>query len=320
MSETPIKYLKRSSKLSMKMIEAVDAWVSIEKMKDPRLMEKIPHERFAASREGGEEFDKKFHRLGVRWCSVGYPTKESAEKLGIPYKTLKKFIWGGMLVKSDYLFRQGKPIITALKGAEKIHLTDEFGTDLMLKIKGRKPFVCDGFISDEDMKKKDLGCNLPDGEVFMPPVETFGYGVLVSPKRTDSFTGKMIENIRLVFRNGKLDLDKTTAEKNEKALKNTLKKSLEVDRKFYGTPKATSVAELGIGLNPIIDQIIGYLLTDEKIGGTIHVAVGSNDWFGGRSKSSLHWDFISNDRINIEAIYPNGKSRMIKEKGKLVRN
>lgn len=320
MSETPIKYLKRDSKLALKMIEAVDCWVSIEKMKDPRMMERISHERFAAASEGGEEFDKKFRKLGVKWCYVGYPTHENAQKLGISYNTLKRFIWDGMLVKKDYLVRKSQAIYNAMKGADLVKLTDEFGTDLTLKIKGRRINIDDGFISYDDVMARDVGGNLPAGEVFIAPVETYGSGKLFSPKRTDNFTGKMIEDIELVFKNGKLDLNKTRAAKNEKALKDTIKKSMEVDRKVYKVPKAANVAELGIGTNPIIDEIIGYLLTDEKIGGTIHVAVGANQMYGGKSQSSLHWDFISNDRINVEVIYPNKKSRILMEGGKLVRN
>lgn len=319
-TETPIKYLKKSSKLSLKMVEALDNWVSIEKMKDPRLMETVPHDRFAASSQGGEEFDKKFRKLGVKWCYVGYPTRENAQKLGIDFRTLKKFIWDGMLVPKDYLVKNSAFVANALKGVDYVHLTDEFGTDLILAIRERRINVDDGFISDEDVKNEDVGSNLPAGEVFIAPWENWGDGVLVSPKRTDSFTGKMIEDIHLVFKKGKLDMNKTRAEKNEKALKDTLKKSVEVDRKVYKNPKAMNVAELGIGMNPVINKIIGYLLTDEKIKGTIHVAVGANQMYGGKSQSSLHWDFISNDRINMDVIYKKGKTRRLMEKGKVVKN
>ena len=141
--------------------------------------------------------------------------------------------------------------------------------------------------------------------------------MLVSPKRTDQFTGKMIEDIRLVFERGKLNLKKTTAEKNEKALKTTLKNCMAVDRKLYKTIRTINVAELGIGMNPVINKIIGYLLTDEKIGGTIHVAVGENNRFpGGKSRSCLHWDFISNKGVNLETIYQNKKAKTLIENGK----
>jgi aminopeptidase len=78
------------------------------------------------------------------------------------------------------------------------------------------------------------------------------------------------------------------------------------------------VAELGIGLNPLIDKSIGYTLTDEKIGGTIHIAIGYNKGaYGGRSESCLHWDFVTHKGINLETI--SGKKRkMLIEKGKFL--
>ena len=80
--------------------------------------------------------------------------------------------------------------------------------------------------------------------------------------------------------------------------------------------RTINIAELGIGINPIIDKIIGYLLTDEKIGGTIHVAIGENYRFPcGKSHSCLHWDFITNKGVNL-AVISNKKEKIIIENGK----
>ncbi|GFP23042.1 hypothetical protein HKBW3S09_00509, partial [Candidatus Hakubella thermalkaliphila] len=51
-------------------------------------------------------------------------------------------------------------------------------------------------------------------------------------------------------------------------------------------------AELGIGLNPMITQMVGYTLTDEKIIGTVHLAIGNNKTMGGQNDSDLHWDIL----------------------------
>ena len=123
----------------------------------------------------------------------------------------------------------------------------------------------------------------------------------------------MIENIKLVFENGRLNLKKTTAEKNEKALKTTIKNCINVDRKIHKKVRTTNIAELGMGLNPIIDKIIGYLICDEKIGGTIHLAVGLGfPEAGGHNESGLHWDMIcdmseAEVAIDGELFYKNGK-------------
>ena len=316
----PEKYLKKTSKLSMKIVEAIDNQIGIERPKDPRILENVSKTKIAAAIQGGRPVSKKMEKYNVKWAYVGYPTKEMADKLKINYKMFERFIFKGILLDPKFLMRKSQILLKGLKGAGYVHITDEYGTDLKLHMGNRKIMVDDGYISDADIKKKDVGLNLPAGEVFTTPIETRGDGVLISPKRTDVFTGKMIENIKLVFENGRLNMDKTKAEKNEKAMKETLKKCMAIDRKNEKVVRTTNAAELGIGLNPIITDIIGYLLTDEKIGGTIHVALGNNKnkAYGGKSESCLHWDFITNKGVNLDVIYPNGRTRNLIVKGKIV--
>jgi aminopeptidase len=315
-SEIPLHYFKKTSKLSLKLMEAVNNYVGIERLKDPRVAEKFPPKKIAASQQANEPIQKNIEKYKIKTCVVGYPTKEMAAKLNIKFSLLEKFIFNGMLISYKDLMKKANFLYKNLVNADYAHAYDEYGTDLRLRIKGRRPLVDDGFISNTDIKNKDLHSNLPCGEIFLAPMETYGKGVLVSPKRTDVYTGKMIENIKLVFEKGRLNLKKTSAEKNEKALKTTLKNSMSVDRKLYKKVRTINVAELGIGMNPVIDKIIGYLLTDEKIGGTIHVAIGENYRFpSGRSHSCLHWDFISNKGINLSAI-TGGKEKIIIENGK----
>jgi len=315
--EVPIRYLKKTPKISMKMVEAVDNYITLdERVDDPRIYEKIPHEKMAAARFGSEPLSRKMDRLGIKTCVLGYPTKKLASSLGVSYSLLRKIIFGGTLVDARGLMKKSAFLTKNLKNADLVHITDEFGTNLTLKIKGRPMLVDDSYISDEDFKRRDRHNNIPGGEVFMPPIETYGHGTLISPKRTDVFSNKMIENIKLVFEKGKLNLNKTTAEKNEKALKATIKNCMKIDRKRKNIIRTANVAELGIGLNPVINEIIGFLLTDEKIGGTVHVAIGKNNHFNGKSDSCLHWDFITNKGVSLEVIYPKKKEKMLIENGK----
>ncbi|MCD6557963.1 MAG: aminopeptidase [Candidatus Aenigmarchaeota archaeon] len=312
----PTKFLSTTSKMSLKLVDVLNNYIVLEYPKDPKIEENIPHKKMSAAIAGSQAVSKKMDKKGVKWCYVGYPSKELADYLEVKYSLLKKFIFDGMLVGRDVLIKKSEFLVRHLKKAKYVHVTDEFGTNLRLKIFNRRINVDDGFISDKDIRNKDVGGNLPAGEVFIAPIETTGEGVLISPKRRDKFTGKIIENIRLVFKKGKLDLKKTTAEKNENLLKKTIRKSVEIDRKHYKTIRTTNVAELGIGLNPVINKIIGYLLTDEKIGGTIHVAIGKNNMYGGTSDSSLHWDFVTHQGVTLNAVYPNGREKTLIENGK----
>jgi aminopeptidase len=297
--EIPIKYIRRTSKIALKLAEVVDNSIRID-CDDPKIYEKISHNKISASHESGLPISKIMDRRNVKWCLVGYPTQELADYLEVDFSKLKRFILDAILVDRRILMKNANVIKSALQKADYVHITDDYGTDLKLRLVGRKIMASDGYISDQDKKEKDIGLNLPDGEVFTTPLETYAEGVLISPKRADIFTEKMIE-------------------KNEKIMKNTLKKSLALDKKKFPVVRTTNPAELGIGLNPIINEVIGYLLTDEKIFGTIHVAIGKNcnKAYGGKSNSSIHWDFVTNKGVNIEIIRKN-KGFMLMEKGKLV--
>jgi aminopeptidase len=79
----------------------------------------------------------------------------------------------------------------------------------------------------------------------------------------------------------------------------SFKRCIEIDN-IEGLERTTNIAELGVGCNPAIDKAIGYILTDEKLTGSIHVAFGFNFSYGGTSKSCMHWDFVSHPTATIE--------------------
>ncbi len=87
----------------------------------------------------------------------------------------------------------------------------------------------------------------------------------------------------------------------------------------YDAPNALKVAELGIGLNPVIDHAIGYILTDEKIGGSVHVAFGRSDMYGGNIQSNMHWDFVTAPDVTMEVEYKDGTKKLLMKDGVLLR-
>jgi len=161
-NEIPIKYLKRTSKLSMKMIEALDNYIVLdERVDDPRIYEKISHDKMAAARFGSEPISKKMDKLGIKTCVLGYPTKKLAASLGVSYSLLKKIIFGGTLVDANELMKKSAFLTRNMKNADLVHITDEFGTDLTLRIKGRPKWVDDSYISDGDFRNRDRHNNIP---------------------------------------------------------------------------------------------------------------------------------------------------------------
>lgn len=309
-NEIPDKYLRRISKLSLILANHIDGFINIEYPKDQKILEKISHKKFALAGESAKPITDILDKRKVKWTYVGYPTKELANQLNVSYSTLKAFIFDAILKKQSLIMKEADILKKKLMYAKKLHIYDEFGTDICIRI-GRKVFVDDGFISDEDVKNNDVGNNLPSGEIFTAPYERKADGVIVSPLRRDYFSNKIIENIKLVFEKGRLNMKKSKAEKNEKLMKETIKHCIKIDRKTETRIGTTNIAEIGIGLNPNITKIIGYLLTDEKIRGTIHVAIGRNVHIGGKTRSFLHWDFVTNKGVNVETekeiIISNGK-------------
>ena len=154
-----------------------------------------------------------------------------------------------------------------LGAASEIRIEAE-GTDLRLSVAGRTWINSDG------------RRNMPSGEVFTGPLEDSAegrirFGIPSSPR------GVEVAGIELEFRSGRV-VD-ARAERGEEYLLATL----ETD------PGARRLGEIGIGTNSGIDRPVGAILFDEKIGGTVHLALGrSYPETGGTNESAVHWDMI----------------------------
>jgi len=316
--KVPEKYLKQTPQHIFELVKKTEAYVAIEHPKDPSINQKFPPNKVKAAREGFLPI-REYILTRKKWVYVGYPSEEAANFYGISYDELERLIIGGILIDYDELRAKCELLKSKLINAETVHITDEYGTDLTLKIRGRRINLDDGIITEEDVKVGDLGLNLPAGEVFIAPHETEGEGKLFVPLTRDYISSRLIKNLTLVFENGRLNIDKSSAEEGFEYLKQSLQQSIEIDKAKYGENIRTlNFAELGIGLNPHIDKAIGYILTDEKIGGSVHIAIGENRGYGGTSASSLHWDFVSAPKETIEVKYIDGTTKVIMENGKIV--
>ncbi len=284
-------------------IKEADAYIVVEPFKDSRIQTKFSPEKIAARTKANVPIRKELYGeesgRGKKWTYAGWPTQEAAKFYGIDYNDLERLIIEGMMVPASTLKENTSKLAERLKGKDILHIIDKKGTDFTCKIKGRRINEDDGIIDDHDIEMNDLGNNLPAGELFIAPHETFGEGTLYCPITIDRFTNKIIKDITLHFKDGKLLLDECTAGVNRDQMIDTFKGCLEIDKKEKEV-RTTNIAELGIGCNPAIDKAIGYILTDEKLGGSVHVAFGSNLSYGGTSKSSMHWDFVTHPSATIE--------------------
>jgi aminopeptidase len=222
----------------------------------------------------------------TRWVGTLYPTVGAAQRAGMRLDEFERFVYGAMhLDHPDPVARWGEQrafqagLVERLTRARRVRIVGD-GTDLSLSVAGRVWINSDG--------RK----NMPSGEVFTGPVEDSAQGTITFdlPSAVD---GVVVRGVRLTFRDG-LVVD-AAADEGEA----TLHAKLDADA------GARRLGELGIGTNAKIQRPILHTLFDEKIGGTVHLALGSS--YGdtlGVNTSSIHWDLIkdlrSGGRIELD--------------------
>ena len=224
-----------------------------------------------------------------------------------------------MCIPTEEFTRIVKNLGDKFENAKKVYVTDSYGTEFWVSVENRVKILDDGILSEEQIALGDLGGNLPAGEVFFAPIEARGEGKIFCPLTKERYTHKFVKNVELPFKDGKLLLEKVTADSNLDVLTEAFKQSEQIDRANNVPELRTyNIGELGIGCNPVITKAIGYILTDEKINGSVHVAFGFNKSFGGTSTSQMHWDFVTAPNANITVEYKDGTKRTIMENGKLI--
>ncbi len=210
---------------------------------------------------------KKANDSGARIATMPTITEEMMGKGGMTadFKEVRKAV--------------GKAHRKALKFKE-VDVRTELGTDLHI-VFGRRKWIEDTGV----LHRRGSFGNLPAGELFIAPMEGKTNGTLVVDGSFGGI-GKVDRPIRIKVEDG--FAEKITGGKSAKKLRDVLKKH----EKLLDDPKmAYNIAEFGIGLNPKA-KIIGNPLEDEKVMGTIHVAIGDNSTFGGKVKAGIHMDGI----------------------------
>jgi len=207
----------------------------------------------------------------IRRSTVAYPCPALAQEAEMSLTEYENFVYGACLQDWEKIGRKMNKVLKKFQNGKSVHLIGE-GVDLKFDIHG-------------DKAKTDLdGDNIPMGEVFMAPVREslsgwikFDYPAIESAKE--------VTDIYLEFREGKVI--KATASKNE----DFLKEMLNADE------NASYVGEFGIGMNPKVTKFTKNLLFDEKMGGTIHLALGmAYKDNGGGNDSVIHWDIVKDMR------------------------
>jgi aminopeptidase len=212
--------------------------------------------------------------LRQRWCGTLWPTPASAQQARMSTGAFAELVRRATFLDRDdpaaawrELHDRQASLIERLAPARRLRIEAD-GTDLTLNVEGRTWVNSDG--------KR----NMPSGEVFTGPHEDSAEG-RVRFTLPSSPRGVDVEGIELEFREGRVV--SARAERGEAYLRETLATD----------DGATRLGEIGIGTNFGIEQPVGTILFDEKIGGTVHLAVGSSyPETGGTNESAVHWDMV----------------------------
>lgn len=277
----PEESLKEMSRMSKALAKAIDVTIYIGEEDDPNWAKGLAH-KIKLSAPVREKIREILDKRKVRWAYFGWPVPGAARGYGCPVKRFREIFFD--CIRETFRERLLDTCEIYRKSLEKksiIRITADDGTDLKFSIKKRPVLVDDGVISDEDMKRGDVGVNIPAGEVFVAPIETSADGKILFDEVAIPGFGK-IEELELAFRRGKIE--KFDAEKGA-----------EVFKKFLdaNTGEKDRIAEFGIGTNRMAKYTGGSIIIDEKIFGTIHIAIGNNRGaYHGKNRASCHLDMI----------------------------
>lgn len=291
--------LKSGDLIIETVMEKADVWLSAGGGRNTRGLSNLDPDKIRKSQEGAAKWRKLYsERMGngtLRWCGTQYPTYSDAQEASMSMSEYEDFVYGAGLLDSDDPVAEWKRIsaeqerwVKYLDNKGELHIVSK-GTDITVNIKGRKWINCDGKV------------NFPDGEIFTSPVED-GVNGHITFSFPGIYSGKEIEGIELTVKNGKVI--KTKAEKGEELLKSLI--SIDEGACRFG--------EVAIGTNYGIKDFTKNMLFDEKIGGTVHMAIGdSMPEAGGKNRSAIHWDMLCDMRqggkiyADGELFYENGR-------------
>jgi len=298
LTETPIKFLKRLPRHLLALIKESNVIITTAfEWEDPKLMGEVPEEKIVIQRIAEKPIKDVIFDGERRWLGCSFPTEQQAKAIGIDFSELYNMYWDAIDIDYEDLTRKASKLASYLKGKDMVRITSPKGTNVEIKISGRRIGKDDGVIDENDIKIGDPWLNIPSGEVCLAPVEDGANGKVVFD--IAYYKGKRIEDLEVELIDGIV-----------KPLK--AKKGLEIftNRIEKASGDKDKIGELGIGLNPRIKEAIGYLATDEKIIGTCHIAFGENRFLGGKNVSDIHWDLlIKNTTVVVDdkVIMKNGK-------------
>lgn len=282
-SDEQLRYIPASRRL---VFEEYETFLSISAEENTRELNSIDPARIVLAQRATYDLHQTFMQRGaqgsLRWCSTLFPTNAYAQDADMSLHDFEEFVYQACFLNDEdpvacwqELSRQQQDLIAKLKGKHEVHIVGA-DTDLTLSVADRT------FINSDGKR------NFPSGEIFTSPVENSANGYIHFDLPA-SYNGRSIEHVRLRFEQGVV-VEATAAQGQD-----YLQTMLSLD------DGARRLGEFAFGNNRNVQRCTKNVLFDEKIGGTVHLALGrSYPETGGMNQSSLHWDMVCDLRSNGE--------------------
>lgn len=284
------------------LMEKADVMITLLADANTKAMTNVDPARLSRAQKARAPISKIFMNRQasgeLRWTLTQYPTQSAAQDAEMSLSEYEDFVYGACMTHLEdpaaywqEISKEQERLVQWLDGKDRVQVRGE-NIDLTLSVKGRK------FISADGKK------NFPDGEIFTGPVEDSvnGWARFTYPA---IYNGREVDGVELTFENGKVV--RATATKGEDFLNSTL----DTDQ------GARYLGEFAIGTNMGITQFTRNILFDEKMGGTMHMAVGASyPDTGAKNESAVHWDMICDMRsgaevhVDGELFYKNGEFKV----------
>jgi aminopeptidase len=298
-NDDQIKYVNPFLKM---VIEDFDGFIQIASDGNTRRLNSVDPTRQGLRAQAMAPLMKRYgERLNSRDLRILitlFPTPALAQEAEMSLHELEDFVYATTFcdtpdpVKSwNEIHEDQQRLVEWLKGRRDIKVEGP-NADLQLSIDGREFLNADGSL------------NMPSGEIYTSPVEESVQG-WVRFSYPCIYRGMVVTGVELNFEDGKVV--EARAEKGQ----DFLQQMLAVDE------GASYLGEFAIGTNKRIDRFIGHMLFDEKMGDTIHMALGNGfSKIGGKNVSGIHWDMLADMRtggkifVDDELFYDSGEFKV----------
>lgn len=254
-------------KRDLEFMKEMQCYIALRGSKNVTEMSDVPDEKRKLAEEHWHKAVRDYRVNHTKWVVLRWPTPSMAQQAGMSTEQFENFYFDVCTLDYDKMARAEEPLKERMEKTDKVRIIGPLDTNLEFSVKGIPAIPC---VGDR---------NIPDGECFTAPVKDSVNGVIHFNAPTITH-GKPFDDIRLVFKDGKIIEATSTDTKS-------LNEILDTDE------GARYVGEFSLGFNPHIKRPMRDILFDEKIAGSLHFTPGQayeNADNGNRSK--IHWDMV----------------------------